>query len=132
MPDKLFKLVCTKTPVVKPATTTPTAATTISKTTRPTTATTKEIEDITRLCECLSVAQLDNYSTWIKIGMILKKLGAPMELWETLSTKSKKFKHGDCSSRWSSFKLFSYTVGSLIALAKEGDVEKLDTIRPTL
>ncbi|MFM7986634.1 MAG: PriCT-2 domain-containing protein, partial [Candidatus Fonsibacter sp.] len=33
--------------------------------------------------------------------MILKKLGAPMSLWEDVSKRSKKYKHGDCSRRWS-------------------------------
>ena len=64
--------------------------------------------------------------------MILKRLGAPLTLWEELSKKSKKFQHGDCSSRWSSFKAYNFTVGSLLAMAKEGDTDKLNAIRPTL
>ena len=28
------------------------------------------------LCYCLSVAQLDNYTTWIREGVVLNKLGA--------------------------------------------------------
>ncbi|MFM7984199.1 MAG: hypothetical protein ACKPKO_33240, partial [Candidatus Fonsibacter sp.] len=29
--------------------------------------------------------------------MILKKLGAPLSLWEEVSKLSNKYKHGDCS-----------------------------------
>ncbi|MFM7985282.1 MAG: hypothetical protein ACKPKO_38785, partial [Candidatus Fonsibacter sp.] len=31
--------------------------------------------------------------------MILKKLGAHLSLWEDVSKRSKKYKHGDCSRR---------------------------------
>ncbi len=41
------------------------------------TATAKEVQDIKALCCCLSISQLDNYSTWLRVGIILKKLGAP-------------------------------------------------------
>ena len=40
----------------------------------------KELQDIKALCCCLSISQLDNYSTWLRVGMILKKLGAPLSL----------------------------------------------------
>ena len=50
-------------------------------TTNQTTTTTKELQDLKALCCCLSISQLDNYSTWLRVGMILKKLGAPLSLW---------------------------------------------------
>ena len=55
-------------------------------------ATEKQMEDIRLLCSCITVAQLDNWKTWSELGLILKKLGAPMSVWEELSRKSKKFK----------------------------------------
>ena len=33
------------------------------------------------------------YSTWIQLGMTLKNIRAPLEVWEELNMKSKKFKN---------------------------------------
>ena len=79
LPDELFEMIkvapqpqqtttITRSPRVAPAPTT-TATTTA-------TATPGELHDINALCSCLSISQLDNYSTWLRVGMILKKLGA--------------------------------------------------------
>ena len=46
--------------------------------------------------------------------------------------KSKKFKNNDCANRWDRFKVFNYSNGSLIALAKESDIDKFNTMRPKL
>jgi hypothetical protein len=78
----------------------------------------KELEDIKNLCSCLSINQLDNYSIWIRIGMVLKKLGAPLSFWEEVSQKSKKYKNNDCSSKWCGFNPEHLTIGSLFVLAK--------------
>ena len=52
-----------------------------------------------QLCECISIHQLDNYSTWIELGMTLKNIVALLALWEELNIKSKKFKNNDCKNR---------------------------------
>ncbi|MFM7978007.1 MAG: hypothetical protein ACKPKO_01715, partial [Candidatus Fonsibacter sp.] len=72
---------------VAPQPTTPTVTTTTIRrtvattpTTTTATATAKEVQDIKALCCCLSISDLDNYSTWLRVGMILKKLGAPLSL----------------------------------------------------
>ncbi|MFM7978799.1 MAG: PriCT-2 domain-containing protein, partial [Candidatus Fonsibacter sp.] len=64
--------------------------------------------------------------------MILKKLGTPMSLWEDVSKRSKKYKHGDCSRRWSDFLTQYFLIGSLFVLAKEGNADMLKRIKPTL
>jgi len=93
---------------------------------------TADLKDIRSLCTCLSVAQLDDYATWIRLGMILKKLGAPLTLWEEVSKRSRKFKNGDCTGRWASMKPKCFGIGSLIVLAKQGNLEMYERIRPTL
>ncbi|MFM7982847.1 MAG: PriCT-2 domain-containing protein, partial [Candidatus Fonsibacter sp.] len=65
-------------------------------------------------------------------GMILKKLGAPVALWEEVSKRSKKYKHGDCTRRWSGFHTQYFSIGSLFVLAKEGNADMLERIKPTL
>ncbi|MFM7988591.1 MAG: PriCT-2 domain-containing protein [Candidatus Fonsibacter sp.] len=96
------------------------------------TATAEELHDIRALCSCLSISQLDDYSTWLRVGMILKKLGAPLSFWEEVSKRSKKYRHGDCGKRWGGFHTQYFSIGSLFALAKEGNADMLERIKPTL
>ncbi|MFM7980289.1 MAG: PriCT-2 domain-containing protein, partial [Candidatus Fonsibacter sp.] len=135
LPDELFEMI-----KVAPQTTTPTVTTTRAPRTVPATtptataatATAKELQDIKALCCCLSISQLDNYSTWIRVGMILKKLGDPLSLWEEVSKRSKKYKHGDCSRRWHTLHTQYFSIGSPFVLAKEGNADMLERIKPTL
>jgi len=86
LPAEIFDLISNNTPIPTPIpTSTPTPTTET-----PSSITRKELEDIERIASCLSVSQLDNYSTWIKLGMVLKKLGAPLRLWEDLSKTKQK------------------------------------------
>jgi hypothetical protein len=62
----------------------------------------------------------------------LKKLGAPLRLWEDARNCSNKYKLADCTQRWSSFHTQFLSIGSLLALAKEGNLEMLERIRPML
>ena len=55
---------------------------------------------VRQLCECISINQLDNYSTWIQLGMPLKKIGGPLELWEESNIKSNMFENYVCKNRW--------------------------------
>ncbi|MFM7986075.1 MAG: PriCT-2 domain-containing protein, partial [Candidatus Fonsibacter sp.] len=95
LPDELFDMI-----KVAPQPTTPTVTTTATRkrtapattTATTTTATAKELQDIKALCCCLSISQLDNYATWLRVGMILKKLGAPLSLWEEVSKRTNKYK----------------------------------------
>ena len=135
LPDELFEMI-----KVAPQPTTPTvtirrtapASSTTTTTTTTNPATAEELHDIKALCECLSVSQMDNYSTWLRVGMILKKLGAPLSLWEEVSKRSRKYKHGDCGKQWGGFHTQYFSIGSLFVLAKEGNAEMLERIKPTL
>ena len=49
-----------------------------------------QLDDFRALCSCLSLAQVDNYETWIKIGMVLKSIGAPLSLYEEVIKKKQK------------------------------------------
>ncbi|MFM7982367.1 MAG: PriCT-2 domain-containing protein, partial [Candidatus Fonsibacter sp.] len=136
LPDELFDMIKVA-PQQTPTTTTTTTKTNpmiAPATTTTGTATTKELQDIKALCCCLSISQLDNYSTWIRVGMILEKLGAPLSLCGELSKRRNKYQHGDCCSRWSRIspppKYFS--IGSLFDLARKGNAEVLERIKPTL
>ncbi|MFM7978853.1 MAG: PriCT-2 domain-containing protein, partial [Candidatus Fonsibacter sp.] len=58
--------------------------------------------------------------------------GAPLSLWEEVSKRSKKYKHGDCSTRWHTFHTQYFSIGSLFVPAKEGNADMLERIKPTL
>ena len=49
-----------------------------------------------------------------------------------MSKRSKKYKHGDCSRRWDRLNPQLFSIGSLFVLAKEGNAEMLERIKPTL
>ena len=91
LPDELFELIKAApqptTPTVTIRRTAPAPSTTATTTA---TATTEELQDIKALCCCLSISQRDNYTTWIRVGMILKTIGAPLSLWEDVSKRSNK------------------------------------------
>ncbi|MFM7984352.1 MAG: PriCT-2 domain-containing protein [Candidatus Fonsibacter sp.] len=78
------------------------------------------------------MSQLDNYATWLRVGMILKKIGSPLGLWEDVIERSNKYNHGDCSMRWGGFRTQYFCIGSLFVLANEGNADMLERIKPTL
>ncbi|MFM7978458.1 MAG: hypothetical protein ACKPKO_04000, partial [Candidatus Fonsibacter sp.] len=49
-----------------------------------------------------------------------------------MSKRSKKYNHGGCSSRWSRLNPQLFSIGSLFVLAKAGNAELLERIKPTL
>jgi len=46
--------------------------------------------------------------------------------------RSKKYQNGDCAKRWSSLRPTQLTIGSLFVLAKDGNLDMYERIRPTL
>ena len=133
LPKDLFELITSKakSPATTPSTRTPvsTPPETPPETPR---AGTKQVQDFRSLCSCLSLTQLDNYDSWVRIGMILKSVGAPLSLWEETSKRSKKYKQGECTIKWRSFTRNCHTIGSLFVLAKEGNPQMLERISPEL
>ena len=60
-------------------------------------------ELLVKLLHALSVKRLDNYDDWVKIGMVCFNENVPMEEWDTISKKSKKYQSGCCAQKWASF-----------------------------
>jgi hypothetical protein len=54
-----------------------------------------------------------DHDTWLSIGMALHSAGLPVDVWESWSSKSEKFKAGECVSRWDSFKGEGVNIGTL-------------------
>ena len=131
LPKDLFELITSKakSPATTPSTRTPasTPPETPPETPR---AGTKQVQDFRSLCSCLSLSQLDNYDSWVRVGMILKSVGAPLSLWEEVSRRSNKYKQGECAIKWRSFTRNCHTIGSFFVLAKEGNPQMLERISP--
>lgn len=80
-------------------------------------------QQVLNRCECISVFQLYEYSSWIEHVGILTTVGAPLELWDTLRQQGNTHNINDCCNRWLKFKPNNYTMGSLAYLAKACDIK---------
>ena len=76
-----------------------------------------------RALKSIAVWRIDDYDSWVNIGMILHSLGdAGLELWIENSKRSPKFTDGDCEVKWSSFhdgRSNALGIGTLVKWAKE-------------
>ena len=82
---------------------------------------------LTEICELISTDYLDDYTTWITIGMAMKNAGLPVELYEKISKKSDKNKENDCTAKWDSFNKEvnnPVTAGTLCYYARLSDLTK--------
>jgi hypothetical protein len=76
----------------------------------------------------LSPRRIDEYDSWVKVGMILKQVGLPCSSWDSWSRSSQKYKPGDCENKWQSFNgssLGELSLGSLIQWVRE-DGQNID------
>ena len=82
------------------------------------------------LLDCLSVARADNRDEWIRVGMLLKKLGCDSGLYHNFSSKSSKYEQKNCDDTWKSLKSEnSINIGTLITFANTDDPSRLNDIR---
>jgi hypothetical protein len=67
------------------------------------------------LLQSINPSRLDDYDTWVKIGMAAHSVGDDSLLfdWEQLSQKNSKYQSGDCEKKWSSFKSSGVSLGTL-------------------
>lgn len=77
--------------------------------------------------DALTYISADDYDSWIKVGMALKHEGHPLSDWEAWSTKSAKYRNGECEKKWNSFNEQNagkiVTGGTIIDLAKQNGYE---------
>lgn len=68
-----------------------------------------------------SCGRLD-YLDWIRVGMALKSTGASdaLDLWIKYSCLHRKYKPGECESKWDGFDSNKVGLGTLFMLAKNG------------
>lgn len=83
-------------------------------------------DEARQLVEWVSDTQLDEYGTWVHVGMILHYVfqgdEEGLQLWDQVSRKNGKYEEGECHKKWESFtttKPRLLTISTLRWLAKQ-------------
>jgi len=73
--------------------------------------------------------RVDDYDTWIRVGMSLHSLGddSLLSVWDSWSSQSAKYKPGECEYKWSSFKSNGISLGTLAHLAEQDSPKPVAT-----
>lgn len=73
--------------------------------------------------DALKYISPDSYEDWITVGMALKHEGLGVDVWDSWSRGSSKYREGECAAKWNSFNEMHggapVTGGTLMALAKK-------------
>lgn len=85
--------------------------------------------DIQQILDSLSQARVDDFKTWLEVGMALHASGEPCSTWENWSRKSSKFKDGECAKRWATFGNYS---GSPVTVASVAKMAIEDGYKPSV
>lgn len=68
----------------------------------------------------ISPSRCDEYELWTYVGMALRELGSVgLSLWEAWSSRSSKYRSGECDRKWNTFDEHGYNLGSLCKWANE-------------
>jgi hypothetical protein len=68
----------------------------------------------------LSTFRREDYDTWYQVGMCLQELGSVgLNMWDTWSQGSEKYKPGSCARKWKTFRKNDKTLASLFYMADE-------------
>lgn len=98
-----------------------------------------DIRHIKNLLEMLSQDRVDTYSSWIEVGLALfsssdsdcNQPNQYFQLWDHWSQRSKKYKEGDCETKWQTFQKQSHglSIGSIHFWAKEDNPKSYDLFK---
>jgi P4 family phage/plasmid primase-like protien len=72
-----------------------------------------------RIMEGLPVSVGDSYNEWISVGMACFNEELPLEVWDSWSSKSSKYRSGECERKWRSFKKGNISQAYLWSLLKK-------------
>lgn len=88
-------------------------------------------KNIQEILNALTQEQVDNYETWLLVGMALHNEGFACSVWESWSRRSSKFKEGDCEARWRTFGKHagkSVTLGTIIKMALDNGYKPSESL----
>ena len=84
---------------------------------------------ISEILDELNVKRLDEYETWIQIGIICFNEGQECGIWEKASERSTKYKHGDCEKKWKTFTKGTVGIARLWLWLKEDNPDAYDRLK---
>ena len=85
--------------------------------------------NISEILSFLTQSQVDDYDTWLKVGMALHADGQPCSVWDKWSKNSHKYQEGACEKHWKTFGNYSGAnvgIGSIIQMAKDNGYKPSD------
>jgi P4 family phage/plasmid primase-like protien len=93
----------------------------------------KPMSEIKVLLDILNNSRVNDYKTWIEVGMCLKNIDNNLvDVWDEWSKKSPKYINGHCHKVWNGFQKTTnggLNIGSLYYWAKKDNPELYKTIR---
>ena len=99
----------------------------------------EDAEVCTQLIKLLNKSRVEEYTSWINVGICLKNISSTLlDTWKDFSKRSSKYNAGECDKRWfSDFKDTDYSggklsIGSLYYWAKTDNPEGYDNYIKTL
>lgn len=63
----------------------------------------QQSEPLLTVVEALPIDYLDNFDSWVKIGLVFFNEGMTWKDWDKVSKRSKKYQKGVCSAKWVTF-----------------------------
>ena len=85
--------------------------------------------NISEILSFLTQSQVDDYDTWLKVGMALHADGQLCSVWDEWSKNSHKYQEGACEKHWKTFGNYSGAnvgIGSIIQMAKDNGYKPSD------
>ncbi len=85
--------------------------------------------NISEILSFLTQSQVDDYDTWLKVGMALHADGQPCSVWDEWSKNSHKYQEGACEKHWKTFGNYSGAnvgIGSIVQMAKDNGYKPSD------
>ena len=74
--------------------------------------------NLMELLEYIPASDL-NYSEWVNVGMALKTEGYSVDDWDQWSSHDHRYKRGECSRKWNSFRGEGFTGATITQMAKD-------------
>lgn len=85
--------------------------------------------NISEILSFLTQSQVDDYDTWLKVGMALHADGHPCSVWDEWSKNSHKYQEGACEKHWKTFGNYSGAnvgIASIVQMAKDNGYKPSD------
>ena len=94
---------------------------------------TYDIQRIKELVSILNEERADNYMQWLEVGWVLHNIDPNsqdlLNIWIEFSSKSSKFKEGECEKMWDNSKAEGLTIASLHYWAKIDNYKKYEEFK---